>query len=93
MHSAGSALRCGLRAAWQRTPRRPPFGVGWRHRGAATTASSAAAPPPPPPHRLAAPLRVAVLNSPGNDPYAPMFRRFLESGLAQDSKPLLTVSH
>jgi hypothetical protein len=47
----------------------------------------------PPLHRLAAPLRVAVLNSPGNDPYAPMFQRFLASGLAEESKPLLTVRH
>lgn len=40
----------------------------------------------PPLVHLAKPLRVAVLNSPGNDPYAPMFSRLLGSALVDASQ-------
>lgn len=40
---------------------------------------------------LAKPLRLAVLNSPGNDPYAPLFERFVGAALA-DSAALRVAS-
>ena len=54
-------------------------------------AAMASTSPPLPPVRLAKPLRVAVLNSPGNDPYAPMFACLLASALDAESLPLLSV--
>ena len=58
-------------------------------RARAVAMASSAATSTPPLLRLSRPLRVAVLNSPGNDPYAPMFSRLLRSALAEPS--LLTV--
>ena len=58
-------------------------------RARAVALASSAASPAPPLLRLSRPLRIAVLNSPGNDPYAPMFSRLLRSALAEPS--LLSV--
>ena len=55
-------------------------------RSRAMTSVASATAPPSPLLRLSRPLRVAVLNSPGNDAYAPMFAKLLRSALAE---PLL----
>ena len=44
---------------------------------------------PPALVHLSRPLRVAVLNSPGNDPYGPMFARLLSSVLADPTQLIL----